>query len=104
MKKKLNLIHATTKIADAINRKRRQEIFEIYNQKTVFSEYIRQARESGQFQKGNKSKSMRKVASLPMEVDQFFSKVYGKDYYKDTNFFNKHHPEWLVIDPLKVKS
>lgn len=101
--KKLNIIEATVKIADAVNKKRRNEIFQIYNKKNFFNEYIKNARESGQFQKGNKSKTMRKVASFPLEVDQFFTKVYGRDYYKDPKFFTKHHPEWMVIDPLKVK-
>jgi hypothetical protein len=36
---------------------------------------------------------------MPVEVDKFFSDVYGEDYYKDPDFFRKHAPEWMVFDP-----
>lgn len=89
------------KIADNINKKRRNDLLQIYASKNEFTDIIKQARESGKYEKGNKSKSMRKVAWVPLEVDEFFTKMYGKDYYKDKDFFKKYAPEWAVIDPLK---
>jgi len=88
---------AVRKLADQINAKRQKEILQIYSGKNEFDEYIGYAREHKVFEKGNKSKSMRKIATFPVEVDQFFTKVYGSSYYKDPNFFTKHHPEWRVV-------
>lgn len=94
-------INATVrKLAGEVNKKRQQEIFDIYSHTNIFDEYIRQARQFGTFNKGNKSKSMRKIASFPVEVDAFFIKVYGADYYKDPHFFTRVHPEWRVVDKL----
>ena len=45
-----------------------------------------------------------KVATIPIEVDQWFVKMYGEDYYKDPDFFIKRHPEWRVTkDPRGTK-
>lgn len=88
------------KLADEINVKRQLEINKIYSGKNIFDEYIGLAREHGTFEKGNKSKSMRKIATFPVEVDQFFVKVYGENYYKDPDFFSKLHPEWRVVKHL----
>lgn len=85
------------KIADSINKKRREEIMTIYSSDNEFWKGIRQAKNYGTFQHGNRSKTMKKVASMPVEVDLFFERVYGKDYYKDKDFFTKHHSEWSVV-------
>lgn len=90
------------KLADSVNRKRQLEIFQIYSKNNDFDKYIAEAKAKGTFEKGNKSKSMRKIASFPVEVDAFFTKVYGEDYYKDPEFFTKLHLEWSVIDKLKL--
>ena len=90
------------KLADEINTKRQLEINQIYSGKNEFDEYVGYAREHGVFEKGNKSKSMRKIASFPVEVDQFFTKVYGDNYYKDPDFFKKYHNEWAVIKNSKL--
>jgi hypothetical protein len=88
-------------IAETINKKRRAELFKIYDTAGHFKalEYIRSQHV---FDKGNKSKSMRKLASYPIYVDEFFTKVYGKDYYKDPDFFVKYAPEWLVVDSKHI--
>lgn len=90
------------RLADEINEKRQLEINQIYAGKNDFDEYIGHAREHGTFEKGNKSRSMRKIATFPIEVDQFFTKVYGENYYKDPDFFKRYHNEWSVIDTLKL--
>lgn len=91
---------ALVKVADSINEKRRQELFKIYENADVFKELAR-IRDAGTYDKGNKSKSMRLLASLPVEVDAFFSKVYGDDYYKDPSFFKTRFTEWTVVSPDK---
>lgn len=96
------LTPAITKLANSVNAKRQQEIFNIYSHTTEFDNYVNEVKDKGTFEKGNKSKSMRKIASFPMGVDAFFTKVYGEDYYKDPNFFKKTHPEWAVIRPTKL--
>lgn len=86
---------ALGKVADAINEKRRREIFQIYENTSVFKR-LHELRQDGVFKNGAKSNNMRKVATIPFEVDLFFSKVYGDDYYKDPDFFTKRFTEWNV--------
>lgn len=81
------------KVADSINKKRRQEILKVYSNTNIFKQ-INQLRDEKTYSKGGKA--MRKVATIPMEVDIFFSRVYGPDYYKDPDFFTKKHAEWGV--------
>lgn len=91
------MTNAIQKVADSINKKRREELIETFNDRDLLQE-IHRTRLSGTFDHGNKSKSMRKVASIPFEVDQFFQKIYGVDYYKDKDFFDKFAPEWKVTN------
>lgn len=85
------------KIADAINNKRREELFQVYDSTDLFRE-IKRIKDQGIYKHGNKSKTMRKIATIPQEVDIFFTKIYGENYYKEKDFFTKYHPEWIVID------
>ena len=95
----LNKPSAIVKIADSINQARRDELIQVYSQNSDFNKYIAQVKAEKLFQKGNKSKSMRKIASMPRVVDEFFTKLYGPEYFKDPDFFTKTAPEWAVIDP-----
>lgn len=38
-----------------------------------------------------------KIAHIPTVVDKWFTQMYGKDYYKEKGFFDKH-PEWRTIN------
>lgn len=86
------------KVAEDINKKRREELATLFFQDTRWSRYLKQIRESQQYKYGSKSKVWRKIASMPTEVDMFFTKVYGADYYKDKNFFKKYAKEWQTIN------
>jgi hypothetical protein len=92
---------AIQQISEGINKKRRQEVIDIYNSKDAFK-VINDAKKYGTYDHGNKSKSMRKIAWVPLEVDRFFSKIYGEEYWKDKEFFNKIAPEWRVIERHKL--
>lgn len=94
---KIDLDEKIAKIADKVNKKRRQELISIYNNTDLFRT-LKRIKDNKIFNKGNKSKTMRAIASYPVEVDMFFQKLYGDEYYKDPDFFTKHYPEWLVID------
>lgn len=74
----------------------------IYSQDSLIWKTIRDVKAHNIYTKGNKSKSMRKIASLPEEVDVWFTHLYGADYYKDKDFFTKIAPEWSVIDRNKL--
>jgi len=76
------------KTADRINSSRRREILSIYSNTELFKQLGR----LGAQVKSDSGKRL--IATLPAEVDMFFTKVYGKDYYKDPDFFTKHHSEW----------
>lgn len=87
------------KVADKINATRRKEVLAIYRNSAVF-DFIKKTRKSGIYQEGKKDGvQMRKVATIPLEVDIFFTRLYGASYYKDPDFFTKKHQEWRVVDP-----
>lgn len=81
------------RVADAINAKRRREVLSIYSNYEWFKA-IAKDREDKTYSKGGKA--MRKVATVPFEIDHFFCKAYGEDYYKDPDFFTKRHTEWSL--------
>lgn len=92
----MNTDDAIRKVAERVNQKRRSEILNIYSSTDIFKQ-LKQLKDQETFRHGSKSKTWRKVASFPIEIDQFFTKVYGPDYYKDKNFFTRFAPEWLVV-------
>lgn len=62
-------------------------------------DYIKKARKEGIYSEGKKHGArMQKIASVPMEVDVFFSRIYGNDYFRDPDFFTRVAPEWRVVD------
>jgi len=97
----INFQEQVVKLADRVNKKRRQELINIYDSTSVFKA-LQYVREQQIYDRGNKSKTMRKIASMPIEVDAFFSKIYGEDYFKEKDFFRRIAPEWTVIDPVKL--
>lgn len=99
MEKEEKLIkQAIIKVAEMVNQKRRQELLKIFSGKDGFLGYLKEIRNKEVYRKGSKSKVWRKIASMPIEVDRFFTALYGPDYYKDKDFFKKF-PEWLTVDP-----
>ncbi|MEM4134603.1 MAG: hypothetical protein QXV73_05340 [Candidatus Micrarchaeia archaeon] len=91
---------AIQKIAREINRKRQEEVLTFFNKRTWFSDYIKKVKMLGIYDKPSKSKVWRKIAEMPPEVDHFFTRIYGSDYFKDKNFFTKIHTEWRVTDKI----
>lgn len=91
------LREAIGKVADRINQKRRAELLTIYDGKHALWEYVARARSLDTFKHGSRDKSMRKIASMPVEVDEFFTKLYGPDYYKERDFFDRFASEWKVV-------
>jgi hypothetical protein len=90
---------ALRKIADEINKKRRQQLLTHFFTNSLYKNTLTNIRKQGFFQKGSKSKVWRKIASLPPEVDEFFTRIYGEDYYKDKKFFDKY-PEWKTVETI----
>jgi len=88
---------AIGKVADRINHRRRTELLNILDGKSALYAYAKRMRELQVFNHGNKSKSMRKIASMPAEIDAFFTKLYGPDYYKERDFFDRFASEWKVV-------
>jgi len=89
---------AVRRVAEQINKKRRDELLTLYRDDSTVSTYLKQIRAGGQFKAGSKKKGYRLIASLPLEVDRFFTKIYGRDYYKEPNFFDKYAKEWKVFE------
>jgi hypothetical protein len=92
--KEQNFKETLGKIADHINAKRRHELATIMYSDNVFKDWVIKQRKGGP--QKSKSKVWRKVATLPVVVDQFFQRVYGEDYYKDKDFFERYGSEWKV--------
>jgi hypothetical protein len=90
------------KIAESINQKRRKEIFDIYLSDDIKS-WIENAQREGYFSKRTGKAGWRKIASIPVEVDTFLTRVYGEGYYKDKNFLKKMCKEWLVVDQTTIQ-
>lgn len=90
----IDVDRAIKKAHKILNDKYTSDMISILNDKTGFLDNLNREREQQVYKKSGKA--MRKVASLPMEVDAFFIKVYGPDYYKDPDFFTKHYTEWSV--------
>ena len=93
-----NFDEAIQKIASNINKKRADEILTFVHKKTWFSEYMKKVRNAGG-SKPSKSKVWKKIAEMPMEVDHFFVRLYGPDYFKDKDFF-KRFPEWTTTKDI----
>lgn len=93
---------AIRKVADSINAQRKRELFQQFTLSSHEFIEIQRLKYEGTYNKGNTSKSMRKIASLPAIVDEFFTKTYGRDYYKDKDFFKKHYNEWALVDPKNM--
>lgn len=89
------------RIADQINEKRRREINNIYDSGEMLR-YLHELRQSEEYRRGSKSKTYKKTASMPAEIDRYFAKLYGEHYYKDESFFTKHYTEWAVVDPKHI--
>jgi hypothetical protein len=87
---------ALVKVSNNINQRRRSELIRVMSKKTEWSNWI--AKQRAQGPQRSKSKVWRKVATMPQEVDRFFTKIYGPDYYKDPDFFRVNAPEWRVYD------
>lgn len=97
MHRKKSFNEALREIADDINIKYRHTLLHYLNDTTEFTKYIQDNKQAETFVKGNKTKTMHKVASMPTEVDEFFTRIYGENYYKDPKFFERIAPEWKVI-------
>ena len=90
---------AVKKVVEAINRKRQKQIEEAYDPQGVVQAHLTEEKRSRWYQNPVGKAGWQKVATIPVEVDRWFVKMYGEDYYKDPDFFRKHAPEWMVFDP-----
>ncbi len=88
---------AVKKVIEAINHKRQRAITEAYNPKGEIQTVLTEEKKNRWYQKPVGQAGWQKIASIPMEVDQWFTKMYGADYYKNPDFFTKMYPEWRVV-------
>lgn len=91
---------AILKVANKVNSQRRKELRDVYTNRSEFKEFLRKHKQYYEHPKGGAH--WRLHASFPVVVDDFFSNMYGQDYYKDPDFFKKHYPEWLAIDEKDI--
>lgn len=95
---------ALKKIVDSINRRRQRQIEDAYD-KGGLTQVVLTEDKRCHWDKNPVGKAgWQKVASIPMEVDRWFTEVYGADYYKDPEFFTKKHPEWRVVDVKRMRA
>lgn len=92
----INKRNVIKKVNERLLDNRLQELLSVY-QDPAFLGKNYEERKYGVNNKGSKSKVYRKIASLPIEIDAFFARTYGEDYYKDKKFF-KQFPEWLTVE------
>lgn len=84
------------KIIDSINKKRERELIESNDPNGVVKKYLQEQRKFAGNKRTGKAGWI-KIATIPYEVDQWFIKMYGENYYKDKSFFERF-PEWKVIN------
>jgi len=87
---------AVKKVVEAINRKRQRQIEAAYDPNGDIQAKLLEEKKNRWYQKPVGKAGWQKIATIPAEVDHWFTKVYGPDYYKEKDFFTKRHPEWLV--------
>jgi len=90
------------KIADEINFQRRQEIASIYTSPEIVG-WVNEMKKNNWDSKRHGKAGWRRIASIPVVVDNFLTKVYGENYYKNKNFLKKMCKEWLIINPDNLK-
>jgi hypothetical protein len=90
------------KVIERVNNDRRKELFDALNGSELLREQLHYDRVHDTYKHGSKDKTWRKIATIPAEVDAFFCRMYGENYFKDKNFFQKYAPEWLVVDARKL--
>lgn len=90
------------KVIERVNNDRRKELFDALNGSEILREQLHYDRVHDTYKYGSRDKTWRKIATIPAEVDAFFCRLYGPDYYKDKDFFTKKYTEWNTIDPLKM--
>jgi len=96
-----NFKEAIGKIADSINEQRRNELIRAFTNKDGFIDAMKELKKRPNAHRAGGKARWRLHASFPEVVDDFFTAMYGKDYYKEPDFFTKHFPEWLAYDPRK---
>lgn len=95
---------AVKKVVEAINRKRQKQIEDAYDPQGIVQTQLTEEKRTRWYQAPVGKAGWQKIATIPIEVDQWFVKMYGEDYYKDPDFFTKRHPEWRVTkDPRGTK-
>ncbi len=92
---------AIGRVADGINARRRQELIQTFKNKDGFISALQEIKKYADGT-GKGKAHWRLHAAFPQVVDDFFTAMYGKYYYKDKDFFKKHYPEWLAIDGAKL--
>jgi len=84
------------KVIDTINKKRQRELIEANDPNGIIQKYIQDQKKNAGYKRTGKAGWI-KIASIPYEVDQWFVKMYGPEYFKDKSFFERF-PEWKVIN------
>lgn len=94
---------ALKKIVDSINKRRQAQVEAAYDENGFIQSVITEDKKEHWDKNPVGKAGWQKIASIPLEVDRWFSKFYGADYYKDPEFFTKKHPEWRVVDVMKMR-
>lgn len=92
---------AIDKLVNSINQKRDKELNAALAEESQVKRWIEDQRRNNPSKRAGEANWI-KIAHVPFVVDQWFTKMYGKDYYKDKDFFTKYYREWMVADPKKL--
>lgn len=91
---------AITKIVNSINKDRQDQLSIANAPDGQVQAWMNEQRKLG-YKRSGKAGWV-KIATIPMVVDQWFTKMYGADYFKDPDFFDKMYPEWKVVKNTKT--
>lgn len=89
---------AVNKIVSELNNKRQKEYDWLTKSNGEIKNIMDEQRARG-FKRTGKA-GMVKIATIPVLIDELYTKQYGADYYKQKGFFDEH-PEWKVVKNTK---
>jgi len=83
------------KVIDSVNKNKELGIKQATDPKGVIQQSLRKEQYLAGHKRTGKAHWI-KIATIPIEVDEWFTKMYGPDYFKDKDFF-EHYKEWKVV-------
>lgn len=88
---------ALDKVVSDMNKKRKATIEWMYDDKEAVQKWMNGQKKEMWNSKPKGQAGWKHIAFIPTEIDNIFTKMYGADYFKDKDFFERIAPEWKIV-------